>query len=327
MRLLVIGIILATAAIIAGNYVPEEAESGAEVSAELIDGSEFSWSSTSSRRPLLLKFWATWCAACLKEMPAYNDLYQQYHEEVRFLAVNVAVSDPLYRVKRTVDDFNMAMPVAYDETGTLWNRFGIVGTPTYVLVDHRGQTIHVSYKHDEQLESIVARAAKAGFLHAGPRANRLTPATALKSNAAITDIDGNTVSLTPRPGEVLVAYHFAVWCSSYVKESYPELSSKCQAFNNGIESLQGMDLPSAQLVGFATAYSTDEETVKRFRDQNGIEYPIIFDEEGLFGRRYGVRSFPYLAVIGPSGDTCYMADYIPADIGRRIEDASTDTCW
>ena len=84
-------------------------------------------------------------------MPAYIELHETYGERVQFLAVNVAVSDPLERVIEAVESFDLQMPVAYDETGELWDKFDVVGTPAYVLLDRSGNVAFRSYGHNEEL--------------------------------------------------------------------------------------------------------------------------------------------------------------------------------
>ena len=125
--------------------------------ARLLNGSTYDVLDAGLEEPVLLKFWATWCVACLQEMPAYVELHERYNERVRFLAVNVAVSDPRDRVASTVDQYDLSMPVVYDEPGDLWNRYGIIGTPTYVLLDSDGTIIHRTYGHDSSLEPALVQ--------------------------------------------------------------------------------------------------------------------------------------------------------------------------
>ncbi len=39
--------------------------------------------------PVLVDFWATWCAPCLKLMPVIEELAQKYNGKVKFGKVNV----------------------------------------------------------------------------------------------------------------------------------------------------------------------------------------------------------------------------------------------
>ena len=42
-----------------------------------------------SNLPVLVDFWATWCAPCLKLMPVIEELAQKYNGKVKFGKVNV----------------------------------------------------------------------------------------------------------------------------------------------------------------------------------------------------------------------------------------------
>ena len=63
-RLMMVYIILAATAIVVRNAVPAEAELHTGITADLIDDSNFGWSSGSSSQSLLLKFWVN-CSALI----------------------------------------------------------------------------------------------------------------------------------------------------------------------------------------------------------------------------------------------------------------------
>jgi thiol-disulfide isomerase/thioredoxin len=288
------------------------------VVARLLDGSTYDVLDAGLEEPVLLKFWATWCVVCLKEMPAYVELYENYGERVRFLAVNVAVSDPRDRVRSAVDQFGLSMPVAYDQSGDLWDRFDIIGTPTYVLLGSDGTVLHRTYGHDDSLESALDSAIARPVRSAGQvGASSSEQAIASPALTAV-DIDGNIVDLDAADGEVLVGYHFAIWCASYVRESYVELSKQCQIFDERIQQLRDAGLPHVRLIGFVSAYSTDEASAVRFRDKRHIDEPIIFDSNGAYAAKFGARSFPHITVVAPGGRTVYAGSQIPENIQQLI---------
>lgn len=255
----------------------------ADFSVPLINGGEFSLREYRHKKPVLLKFWATWCRACLKQMPAYSALYEKYGKQVQFLSVNVAVNDPLEKVRATVREYGLQMPVTYDRTGTLWNQFGVMGTPTYVLIDNAGNIAFRGHRHDENLEKALDRLTASGR------------PTAFNLPQHLADIDGKPVTLESKKGKTLVAYRFATWCESYLRETDPQRVQKCRAFRQGIERLARET--DVRLVGFASRYSSDRDSVLRYRRQNHIAHPLVFDEEGVFTKRFGVRDFPHLVVL------------------------------
>ena len=99
-----------------------------------MQGVDFSLSDFSGQ-PVVLNFWATWCAPCLREMPTLQ----------RFARANpdvivLAVTDPrdgqnLEDIQQFVDEFNLtALTIGLDEFSHLKNSLGVVNLPmTYVL--------------------------------------------------------------------------------------------------------------------------------------------------------------------------------------------------
>ena len=39
-------------------------------------------------KPIIINFWATWCGPCKSELPAFNNMYEKYKDEISFLFVN-----------------------------------------------------------------------------------------------------------------------------------------------------------------------------------------------------------------------------------------------
>jgi thiol-disulfide isomerase/thioredoxin len=72
------------------------------------DGSKLNLS-TFRGRPLLVNFWATWCAPCVEELPLINDFYQQNNVN-GWQVVGLAV-DKLAPVQAFLQKMPLAFPV------------------------------------------------------------------------------------------------------------------------------------------------------------------------------------------------------------------------
>jgi thiol:disulfide interchange protein DsbD len=88
--------------------------------------------------PVLLVFWATWCPYCNAAVPEINALHERgAGGELRILAVDYMEN------RETVDAFVRAkgvrFPVVLDGDGAVAGKYGVVGIPTYVLIDREGK--------------------------------------------------------------------------------------------------------------------------------------------------------------------------------------------
>lgn len=91
-------------------------------------------------QPLLLNFWATWCAPCLKEMPLLDAFYKQ-HEAAGWRVVGLAVDSPT-PVRSYLAKLPIAFPVGLagmdgvELTRSLGNASGSL--PFTVVFDRKG---------------------------------------------------------------------------------------------------------------------------------------------------------------------------------------------
>ena len=91
---------------------------------------------------VLVNFWATSCAPCVKEMPQLVATYGVYKER-GFETVAVAMHyDPPKLVKDFAARFKLPFIVAFDPRGEIAQRFGGVrAVPASFLIDRRGRVL------------------------------------------------------------------------------------------------------------------------------------------------------------------------------------------
>lgn len=107
----------------------------------LLDGSSVA-SSSWAGKVMLVNFWATSCATCVKEMPQIIATHEKYKAR-GFDTLAVAMSyDPPAFVARYAETRKLPFGVAIDNTGVVADRFGKVAmTPTTFLINKRGQIV------------------------------------------------------------------------------------------------------------------------------------------------------------------------------------------
>lgn len=63
-----------------------------------IDGKAIDLADLYGKKPVYIKFWATWCVPCSEQMPSFEDIYKKYGDKVQVIAVNTGISDNIKSV-------------------------------------------------------------------------------------------------------------------------------------------------------------------------------------------------------------------------------------
>lgn len=95
-------------------------------------------------QPTLLVFWAPWCNVCQRELPLLAKFYRESRPaQLRVLSIGFADTRTNVEAFVKVRSSVFVFPTAYDEDRWVANAFKINATPTYVLVDARGNIMLV----------------------------------------------------------------------------------------------------------------------------------------------------------------------------------------
>jgi cytochrome c biogenesis protein CcmG, thiol:disulfide interchange protein DsbE len=87
--------------------------------------------------PVVLNFFASWCAPCREEAPRFESAYQKYKDEgVRFVGVNV--QDRIETARRFVEDYGVTFPVVVDADRKLAEQLGVFGLPQTFFIREDG---------------------------------------------------------------------------------------------------------------------------------------------------------------------------------------------
>lgn len=84
--------------------------------------------------PVVLEFWATWCAPCVNAIPHWNELASKF-KNVRFISITDDGPDV---VKKFLAEHPIEGVIAFDYDGATHSAYGVTSYPKTVLVDANG---------------------------------------------------------------------------------------------------------------------------------------------------------------------------------------------
>jgi cytochrome c biogenesis protein CcmG/thiol:disulfide interchange protein DsbE len=119
---------------------------GGEVSLESLRG-----------RPVVIDFWATWCAPCVHQIPVLNAFQERHGEDVVVLGISVD-TDGREVVERFAAEHDIGYRVLLGSPG-LAQRYGAIGFPSLYVIGPDGaiDTAHVGVVAGEDLDEALAR--------------------------------------------------------------------------------------------------------------------------------------------------------------------------
>jgi thiol-disulfide isomerase/thioredoxin len=88
-------------------------------------------------RPVVINFFASWCAPCKSEGAAFAAAAQTYRGRVRF--VGVAIDDSRSGALSYTHRYGWNWPIVFDPHDHLVGPFGLIGKPTTFVLDSSGR--------------------------------------------------------------------------------------------------------------------------------------------------------------------------------------------
>lgn len=136
-------ILLLSVAAVAGELKPYRGDRLPPFVLEDIDGKQYRLSDYRGK-VVLVNFWATWCAPCVKEMPTMQRLKSKLGEkELLILAVNMGDDDA--SVRDFLKKIPLSFPILMDRQGSVSRQWKVYALPTSFVLDAKGTVTYVLF--------------------------------------------------------------------------------------------------------------------------------------------------------------------------------------
>jgi cytochrome c biogenesis protein CcmG, thiol:disulfide interchange protein DsbE len=88
---------------------------------------------------VLLNFWASWCPPCRAEMPALQQVYENYRSQgLIVLAINASYQDAVGEMQTFLGTFTHSYPILRDEDGEINKLYEVSSLPTTFFIGRDG---------------------------------------------------------------------------------------------------------------------------------------------------------------------------------------------
>ncbi len=87
-------------------------------------------------RPVVLNFWASWCAPCRVEMPSLQQASVKYNGRVQFIGINQGEDWPT--ITEFGSEYNVTYPLLIDPENRINRLYEVNSLPTTVIIDQKG---------------------------------------------------------------------------------------------------------------------------------------------------------------------------------------------
>ncbi len=111
---------------------------------EKLDGSGTVELSDFKDKPVIVNFWASWCAPCREEMPFLQKSWEKYKDK-GLVFIGIDVIDDTASAKEFLDSFNINYINLNDSKGKTSTKFGVIALPATFFINKNGKIVKQNY--------------------------------------------------------------------------------------------------------------------------------------------------------------------------------------
>lgn len=294
---------------------------GPAMTVTTIDGETIDLARLYGGKPVYLKFWATWCVPCRKQMPGFERIYETLGDRMTVIAVDAGFNDDLAAVRAFREQYGLRMPVVVDD-GRLAAALDLQVTPQHVLIGRDARIAYVGHHDGDKLDAAIQHVLSAPG-SSGPATGQsvaIRPAFhpgELVQALEATTLDGTVVALgNSRDGRPRGLVLFSTWCESYLEHSRPQTSQACRRVREEVDRLVASG--GVDWLGIAGGPWSTAEDLAAYKAKMSTKLPLALDADGALFRAFGVRQIPTIALIDPDGRLVRLLGPDDRNLGEAV---------
>lgn len=183
--------------------------------------------------PVVISFFATWCAPCRQELPLLQKIYKEYEEKALLNVLVIDSGEPQNKVEAFAEELGLTFPVLLDEEGKVVRDYGVLYLPTLYFVDPLGNL--AGQVIGAQEESVLRGKLDQILWFRGLREAEVKNLVELTSEVVI--LDFRKESANPFPDRKNISYQVVDGVDSVIS-SFPREGVYLLLTENNVEGLE-----------------------------------------------------------------------------------------
>jgi thiol-disulfide isomerase/thioredoxin len=101
------------------------------------------------KKKVVINFWASWCTACINELPELEELKRKHAGSHAFFAVNAG--EKKIKIKKFLKKYNFSYKILLDKGRVFSKKTGVEELPRTLVIDQNGKVIFSGSRPPKEL--------------------------------------------------------------------------------------------------------------------------------------------------------------------------------